>query len=129
MIRFLDKDLVIAIHNDEIYSYGGALGFLNESLLDSALSAPEFAMKYSESPPSLYDLAATYGCRICKNHAFQDGNKRTATAAMMVFLEGNGLRIIAHKDEILSKILAIESNEINEQQLADWLSSVTRKFP
>src|SRR4051794_40725807 len=104
MTRFLSKELVVGIHDDAIHSYGGTPGFLNESLLDSALNSPSFAAKYSEIPPSLYDLAAIYGSRICKNHAFKDGNKRTAVASMMVFLEYNGLNIIASEDAIIAKM-------------------------
>jgi death-on-curing protein len=80
------------------------------------------------SSPSLFDLAAIYGYHICKNHAFIDGNKRTAAAAMMVFLEYNAFRITASKDDIIAKILAIECNEINKQQLANWLASNTVKI-
>ncbi len=126
MIRFLNKDLVIEIHDDQIRSYGGQPGILSESLLDSAIHQPQLAMRFLS--PSLYDLAAIYGYHICKNHAFNDGNKRTASASMMVFLESNKLRIIASDYEIKSKILEIESNRINKLQLAAWLSLNTRKF-
>jgi len=37
------------------------------------------------------EIAAAYLFYICKNHAFVDGNKRTALAACLVFLEENGL--------------------------------------
>lgn len=37
------------------------------------------------------EIAAAYLFYICCNHAFIDGNKRTALAACLVFLEGNGL--------------------------------------
>ena len=36
------------------------------------------------------EIAAAYLFYICKNHAFVDGNKRTALAACLVFLEENG---------------------------------------
>jgi len=124
MTHFLDKELVVAIHDDQILSFGGILGFLNESLLDSALGQPKITLHFFQDA-TLYDLAAIYGYHICKNHAFRDGNKRTACAAMMVFLEYNGLRITAPKDEIEDKIMAIESGTIDKEELADWLSSVT----
>ena len=37
------------------------------------------------------EIAAAYLFYICKNQAFVDGNKRTALAACLVFLEENGL--------------------------------------
>jgi death-on-curing protein len=124
LYHFLDKDLVVAIHDDQILSFGGTLGFLNESLLDSALGQPKITLHFFQDA-TIYDLAAIYGYHICKNHAFRDGNKRTACAAMMVFLEYNGLRITASKDEIEGKILAIGNGAMDKDQLAEWLSSVT----
>lgn len=125
MFRFLDKALIIEMHNDEIRSYGGSMGFLNESLLDSALAQPALALQFSE--PSIYDLAAIYGYHICKNHAFNDGNKRTAVVAMMVFLDINGYDINASENDIIETILAVASNKIDKQQLASWLESVAVK--
>jgi death-on-curing protein len=124
MFHFLGKELVVAIHDDQVLSFGGILGFLNKSLLDSALGQPKITLHFFQDA-TIYDLAAIYGYHICKNHAFRDGNKRTACAAMMVFLEYNGLRITASKDEIEGKILAIESGAMDKDQLAEWLSSAT----
>jgi len=120
MFHFLSKDLVIEMHDDEIRSYGGSLGFLNESLLDSALAHPALAMQFSN--PSIYDIAAIYGYHICKNHAFSDGNKRTAVAAMLVFLKINGHDVHALRNDIIDVMLAVESNAMDKAQLAAWLA-------
>ena len=37
------------------------------------------------------EIAAAYLFYLCRNHAFIDGNKRTALAAGLVFLESNAL--------------------------------------
>ena len=37
------------------------------------------------------EIAASYLFYICRNHAFLDGNKRTALAACLIFLENNSL--------------------------------------
>lgn len=37
------------------------------------------------------EIAAAYLFYLCSNHAFVDGNKRTALAACLVFLEQNDL--------------------------------------
>ena len=41
------------------------------------------------------EIAAAYLFYICRNHPFLDGNKRTALAACLVFLETNQLSPIA----------------------------------
>ncbi len=37
------------------------------------------------------EIAAAYLFYLCRNHAFVDGNKRTALASCLVFLESNEL--------------------------------------
>ncbi len=37
------------------------------------------------------EVAAAYLFYLCRNHPFVDGNKRTALAACLIFLEDNGL--------------------------------------
>lgn len=37
------------------------------------------------------EIAASYLFYLCRNHPFVDGNKRTALAACLVFLQSNGL--------------------------------------
>ena len=37
------------------------------------------------------EIAAAYLYYLCRNHPFVDGNKRTALAACLIFLDSNGL--------------------------------------
>ena len=37
------------------------------------------------------EIAAAYLFYLCRNHPFMDGNKRTALASCLVFLQSNGL--------------------------------------
>ena len=37
------------------------------------------------------EIAAAYLFYLCRNHPFNDGNKRTALAACLIFLESNDL--------------------------------------
>jgi len=45
---------------------------------------------------------------------------------MIMFLDINGLTITVSEDEIFHKIVDMANKRIGKQQLADWLSSVTR---
>ena len=47
----------------------------------------------------MFEMAAAYLHGICRNHPFIDGNKRTAVAAALTFLEMNGVEIEADEDE------------------------------
>lgn len=82
---------VKAIHAEVLAAHGGAHGIRDETLLESAVAAPQATMMGQPLISDLIEIAAAYLFYLCRNHAFIDGNKRTALAACLVFLESNGL--------------------------------------
>ncbi len=82
---------VKAIHAEVLSAHGGARGIRNETLLESAVAAPQATMMGQPLISDSIEIAAAYLFYLCRNHAFIDGNKRTALAASLVFLESNGL--------------------------------------
>ena len=82
---------VKAIHAEVLTAHGGACGLRDEKLLESAVAAPQATMMGQPLISNSIEIAAAYLFYICRNHAFIDGNKRTALAACLVFLESNGL--------------------------------------
>jgi death-on-curing protein len=83
--------VVKAIHPEVLAAHGGARGIRDEALLESAVAAPQATMLGKALITDPIELAAAYLFYLCKNHAFMDGNKRTALAACLVFLATNGL--------------------------------------
>ena len=76
---FVLRDAVLALHDRAVAMFGGLPGVRDAGLLDSALARPMNVFGYApEGTVDLYDLAAAYAFAIAKNHAFHDGNKRTA---------------------------------------------------
>lgn len=57
-------------------------------LLDSAMARPRNAFAYGEE--DIVVLAVALMAGISRAHAFEQGNKRTAFAAMRLFLRANG---------------------------------------
>ena len=90
-IRHLTVAAVNAIHEEVLAAHGGASGIRDEALLESAVAAPQATMMGQLLISDPIEIAAAYLFYLCRNHAFIDGNKRTALAACLVFLEGNGL--------------------------------------
>ena len=80
-----------AIHAEVLAAHGGARGIRDEALLESAVAAPQATMLGKALITDPVETAAAYLFYLCKNHAFMDGNKRTALAACLVFLETNDL--------------------------------------
>lgn len=69
------------------------LGRHARPLLESALNNPRQTFDGHELYPTLTKKAAILYYSLIKNHPFENGNKRTATAALLVFLFINGFRL------------------------------------
>ena len=90
-IRHLTVSAVKAIHAEVLAAHGGARGIRDKALLESAVAAPQATMMGQPLMSDPIEIASAYLFYLCRNHAFIDGNKRTALAACLVFLESNNL--------------------------------------
>ena len=90
-LEYLTVAAVKAIHRQVLAAHGGATGIREEILLESAVAAPQASMMGQPLISDPIEIAAAYLFYICRNHPFIDGNKRTALAACLVFLEENQL--------------------------------------
>jgi death on curing protein len=107
------------IHDDQIAAHGGAYGLLNAGMLESALARPQNLYSYKQV--DLFSLTAAYGYGIAKNHAFIDGNKRTAFMVMFTFLQVNGWRLIVPEPAVVVTMQQVADGIVTESLLADWL--------
>ncbi len=120
MTVWLSRELILAIHDEQLTEHGGAVGLRDPGLLDSALARPLNRSGYGD--PDTAELAALYAIAIAKNHPFIDGNKRTAFAAMYTFLAINGTRLTADADETYAFIAGLyEANQFSFAKLVPWL--------
>src|SRR5579862_1915354 len=95
---WIDKREVLIVHSMQLAEHGGSDGIRDETLLDSALAKPRNVFAYSDSA-NLARLAASYAFGIARNHAFIDGNKRTALVVSEGFLLINGIKIVSAPEE------------------------------
>lgn len=119
-ILWISKTETLAIHNKQLAIYGGPQGIRDEGLLESALARPENYVAYANESPSLPRLAAAYAFGIAKNHAFVDGNKRTAMVVSFTFLEMNGLEVIATQESAYFTIYDLAAGNLSEEELTAW---------
>jgi len=89
-LRHLDVEAVLAIHAEVLAAHGGLPGLRDKGLLESAVAAPKASFGGKPLISNPVEVAAAYLFYLCRNHPFADGNKRTALAAALVFLEANG---------------------------------------
>ena len=122
--EWLDLAIVLDFHAEQLSLFGGAEGIRDLGLLESALARPVNKFAYGER--DLAALAAAYGFDIARNHAFVDGNKRTALASIIVFLGLNGVDLDAPQGASTAIILGLAAGEIAEEDLARWISDHCR---
>jgi death-on-curing protein len=119
---WISADLALAIHKRQLAEHGGADGVRDHGLLESALNRPRHLFAYAEPTPEIPALAAAYAFGVARNHAFIDGNKRTAYVVCRTFLVLNGYDLAATREERYQIFLALAAGDIDEPQLADWLT-------
>ena len=125
MTVWLDKRLILAIHDEQLREHGGAEGVRDEGLLESALARPLNAASYGE--PDLAELAALYALGIARNHPFIDGNKRTAYVALELFLDLNGIDLTASDAESTVAMLDMAAGELTDEEFTLWVREHAQK--
>ncbi|MBR6834919.1 MAG: Fic family protein, partial [Oscillospiraceae bacterium] len=78
-MKILTREQILILHEQQIKRYGGAYGVRDESLLDSALSAPFQSFGGNEFFPTTLEKAVRLCVGLVQNHPFHDGNKRIGT--------------------------------------------------
>ena len=118
---WIDKPEVLIVHSMQLAEHGGSDGIRDETLLDSALAKPRNVYAYSDEV-TLPRLAASYAFGLARNHAFIDGNKRTALVVSEGFLRLNGLMIVALPEEKYFTFLHLADGSLSEDELTAWLT-------
>lgn len=129
MVVWIEKALVLMLHDRQIAEHGGSADLRDEGRLESALARPQQLYAYGDLPPDLADLAASLAHGIAKNHAFVDGNKRSAIVSCETFIELNGATLDASDAAIYPVILGLAESLISEAEFADWLRTHLRFDP
>ena len=114
-----------AIHAEVLAAHGGANGIRDQALLESAVAAPQASMMGQPLFSDPIEIAAAYLFYLCRNRAFIDGNKRTALAACLVFLESNDLLPNAKLpiDEWEAFVLDVAASRLNRDQATQCCAS------
>ncbi|MFM7817685.1 MAG: type II toxin-antitoxin system death-on-curing family toxin, partial [Verrucomicrobiota bacterium] len=97
-------------------------------LLESAVAAPQATMAGQPLLSDPVEIAAAYLFYLCRNHAFVDGNKRTALATCLVFLSENGLLPEENLDleSWLTLTLDVAASRIDREQASRRLRKLLR---
>lgn len=121
---FLTRQQVERLHDEVLRRWGGIKGIGDSGLLDSALASAQNAFWYANGDE--FDIAAAYAFHIAESQAFLDGNKRTAAAAGLTFLELNGKYRRPDEQEFYLAMIAVAEKRMSKIELAAYLRHLGR---
>ncbi len=128
-VEFLELDIGLMLHDAAIAAYGGDPGLRDKGLFESAMLRARNKFAYADEAVDLYDLAAAYALGLVRNHAFNDGNKRTAWAVAVTLLNLNGVEITVSRGGALAAMIGLATNALSEEGFAAWLRAPGRLSP
>jgi death on curing protein len=126
-IRFLTMSEIMVIYGDQIRRYGGKYGVRDISLLSSALALPESTYDGKYLHKNIPEMACAYAFHISENHPFIDGNKRTALASALVFLDINEYELTCSEEEVYETMMLVAKGEYKKEQLREFFIKYSMK--
>lgn len=113
---YLSVSDILVLHTILIEKFGGEPGLLDLAALESAIARPQsgYYIDVVEEACALFQSLWT-------NHAFLDGNKRVAFAALSVFLQINGYRFKASSSNPFQEFLMWQEGSAEFKVLVDLL--------
>lgn len=125
-MRYLTVEEVLEI-NAEVM--GGSPALRDRGLLESAVARPQASAFGADAYPDLVSKAAALLHSLVLNHAFVDGNKRTAVLATLVFLDLNGYVVRWDQREALKSVLRLAEHQIEFDDIVAFLRDRMHRRP
>ena len=107
---------VLRLEADEI------LRVTDLGLAHSAVARPQAGFGDEEFYPTIESKAASLLFGLARNHAFIDGNKRTAVLATLQFLNSNGLDLApVPVEETFETVVQVATGDLSLEELTAWI--------
>ncbi len=103
-----------------ILDFGGSAGVRDTGLLEAAVAMPKQRFGGALLHTDIAEQAAAYLYHLCSNHAFIDGNKRTALASAEFFLLLNEWRLNAANDELFNLTMGVAKGTVDKRTLTEF---------
>lgn len=126
--EWLEADVLHLFHDRQVELFGGIRGIRDEGVIISSLNRPKFLYHYTEGV-DLADLAATYLCALAQTQGYLDGNKRTAVAACLTFLDVNGKPLRVPHRHLYWVAMGAATNRFSREAVAEWIRRYVEPDP
>jgi death-on-curing protein len=120
----LSVEIVLEIHREAVARFGGLDGVREPSLLASAVAAPQATFGGESLYHDAVEVAAAYLFYLCRSHPFNDGNKRTALGACLVFLRLNEIDPAADSEAWEALTVDVASGALTRDDLTRRLRTL-----
>jgi death on curing protein len=122
-MKYLTAEQGLFIHARLIAETSGEHGMLDLGLLQLAVARPQAFFDGQDLYPDLFSKAAALLESLIGNHAFVDGNKRTAITTAGLFLRLNGYRLTTSNQELENFTLQCAQNLVSLDQMIRWFTN------
>jgi death-on-curing protein len=120
-MTLLTLEQLLEIHALVVEATGGSAGLRDLGRLEAAIATQTQNVFGEELYADTIDKAAAIIRGIIADHAFVDGNKRTAMLAGLTLLEVNDIIFTAHAGEIEDFAVIIATDHPDVPEISTWL--------
>ncbi len=106
-----------------IETTGGTTGLRDPGMLEAIIAKPAASFGGEDLYPDIYSKAAALFEAVVNYHVFVDGNKRTAVAALGLFLSQNGYDLVTSNDKLISFAVTTANGHPDLADVAAWIRS------
>lgn len=117
-MRYLSEEQLLAIHECLVEDFArdkdpiAPPGVRDRNLLSSAASRPLTSLGTTRKYPTIEMASAALLHSLVLNHAFFNGNKRTALVSTLVFLDENHVRLDCREEELFKLVLQVAQHSL-----------------
>ncbi len=126
-MKYVNLEHILQLHALVLLHDGGADGVRDVGRLEAVVATQYQEVFGEELYVGVYAKAAAMIRGIVGDHAFYDGNKRTAMLVGLTFLELNGHVFYANKDEVADFAVEIAVMHHDISTITAWLEAHSKK--
>ena len=120
-MKYLTVQDILVIHAKIIDATLGSHGVRDTHLLASIAEKPKMAIGGEDLYAGVFVKAAVYLESVVNYHVFIDGNKRTAFAVAVRFLDLQGYTCEFTRHEVVETMVGVVEGKYSMEEIALWL--------
>lgn len=120
MIVYLSIEQIRDLHTEQLQRYGGAGGLRDRGSLESAVARPAMTFGGDDLYPDVAAKAAALLHSLALNHPFNDGNKRVAAHAAVLFAMIHRFELLATPGDLVDITVTVAEGKVEAEALAIW---------